>query len=101
MIYPGPKPGEPLKGKITEVSGSSSLVAVSLGSEDGIQAGQELECYWLGSVDSHGKNPPVYFGKVRIMRIAPRESVGQYIPLRGMDRRPTVGDEVASELLPR
>ncbi len=93
------KPGDPIKGKVTEISEKSALVGLSLGSEDGIRAGQELECYRLGLQDAPGKNQPIYVGKMRIIRVTPTESVATYVPLQGLERRPMVGDEVASELL--
>jgi hypothetical protein len=95
------KPAESLKGKITEVSESAALLALSIGSEDGAAAGQELECYRLGSLDPKDNNPPLYLGKVRILRVTTKQAVAQYLPPRGMERRPMVGDDVASDLLPK
>lgn len=74
-----------VKGEIREISGDK--VVISIGFDDGIRMGQQLEVY----------TKTAYRGKVRIIKVEPDKAVGEIIPeyTRGRMQR---GDSVSNKI---
>lgn len=74
-----------VKGEIREISGDK--VVISVGFDDGVRVGQELEVY----------TKTAYRGKVRIIKVEPDKAVGEILPeyTRGRMQR---GDNVANKI---
>jgi hypothetical protein len=87
-------PGAAARGKITAVGTGSRLVQINIGGDDGVREGQVLEVFRLGT----GKERPLYLGTLRLVRVDPRASLGQFQGVPGQEKPPRAGDEVASEL---
>jgi hypothetical protein len=87
------------RGKVTSVGREGRLVQVSLGSEAGVHEGQTIEVFRLNDAARHGI--PVYLGTLKLVRVDGQESLGEFHGFPGLDRRPRVGDDVASELSAR
>jgi hypothetical protein len=78
---------QPVKGEIREVAGTK--VVISVGFDDGVREGQELEVY--------NQAATAYRGKVRIIKVEPDKAVGEILPdfTKGRMQR---GDRVASKI---
>lgn len=81
------------QGKITAIGKDGRLLQISLGFEAGVKEGQTLEVFRLGN------QRPLYLGTVTLTRVDPQVSLGQFKNLPGVEQRPALGDEVASELI--
>ena len=89
-----PKPG-PAHGKITAVGKDGRLVQISIGADAGIKEGQALEVYR----QAKGAQRPLYLGAMTLIRVDPEAALGEFKSVSGLDYRPGVGDEVATELV--
>jgi hypothetical protein len=74
-----------VKGEVREISGDK--VVISVGFDDGIRVGQELDVY----------TKTAYRGKVRIIKVEPDKAVGEILPefTKGRMQR---GDSVANKI---
>lgn len=77
-------------GKVVDVNPTEKLVEISLGSDDGIVAGHELEVFRMGAT-------PRYLAKVRVIRTSADRAVAKVVDgtLKGAIER---DDNVASQL---
>jgi hypothetical protein len=75
----------PVKGEVREILGDK--VVISIGFDDGIREGQELDVY----------TKTAYRGKVRIIKVEPDKAVGEILPeyTKGRMQR---GDSVANKI---
>ena len=96
---PVPAKSTVAQGKVTAIGTNGSLLQLSVGSESGVEAGQVLDVYRLGSTNGKQRILPVYLGTVTLQRVNSQESLGRYKGVPGLERRIKVGDEVASELI--
>jgi DNA repair exonuclease SbcCD ATPase subunit len=82
---PTDKLAQNVKGEIREVSGDK--VVISVGFDDGIREGQELDVF----------TKTAYRGKIRVIKVDPDKAVGEIIPdfLKGRMQR---GDSVANKI---
>jgi hypothetical protein len=87
------------RGKVTAIGREGRLVQVSIGSEAGLHEGQAIEVFRLSDRARHGV--PVYLGTLKLVRVDAQESLGEFQGFQGLDRRPRIGDDVASELSAR
>ena len=92
-----PAKQETARGKITEIAVDGRLMQISIGLEAGLKNGQALDVYRLGT--DKGKLVPLYLGTIRLTRVDPLASIGQYERVPGLDRNPRIGDEVSNELI--
>jgi predicted nucleic acid-binding Zn-ribbon protein len=85
MDEPTEKLAQDVKGEIREVSGDK--VVISIGFDDGIRVGQELNVF----------TKTAFRGKVRVIKVEPDKAVGEIIPdlLKGRMQR---GDSVANKI---
>lgn len=85
MDEPTDKLAQNVKGEIREVSGDK--VVISVGFDDGIREGQELDVF----------TKTAYRGKIRVIKVDPDKAVGEIIPdfLKGRMQR---GDSVANKI---
>jgi len=86
---------EPMQGKIVAIGKDGRLLQVSIGFEHGVKNGQTLEVFRLS------QQRPVYLGTMTIHRVDPQSSLGEFSGVQGVNYRPAIGDEVASELFVR
>lgn len=81
------KPAADISGEVKKVDGK--LMTLSVGSDAGLVKGNNLEVFRLGTT-------PRYLGRIRIVEVAPRQSIGQAI---GKMTTPVqAGDRVASKV---
>lgn len=85
MDFDTAKLAQDVKGEIREISGDK--VVISVGFDDGIRVGQELDVF----------TKTAYRGKVRVIKVDPDKAVGEIIPdfLKGRMQR---GDYVANKI---
>jgi predicted nucleic acid-binding Zn-ribbon protein len=68
--------GPPRLDGVVLASRDSGLVEISLGSDDGLEKGHELDVYRTGRTAAENK----YLGKVRVVETEPDKSVAQILP---------------------
>jgi len=96
---PAPAASPNPRGKITAISSDGVLMQISIGSESGIKEGQTLEVFRLGADNGAQRTGPAYLGTLKLTRVDPKSSLGQFKGATGsIERRVKVGDEVASDL---
>jgi len=87
---------EPVHGKVTGIGKDGRLLQISLGFEHGVKDGQTLEVYRL---PGKGSLKPIYLGTLTINRVDPQTALGQFSAVEGVNYRPAIGDDVASEFI--
>ena len=90
------KPNRALvQGKITALGKDGRLIQISVGVNGGAKEGQVLEVFRL----ANGNQRSLYLGTLTLIRVDPQAALGQFNSVTGFDYRPSVGDDVSSELL--
>jgi hypothetical protein len=82
-------PSESIEGQVKSVDPQSSLVTISVGSDDGLAKGHTLEVYRLNPVAK-------YLGRVRVLQTTPHEATAQ--PVSKLLAPIQVGDRVCSKI---
>lgn len=89
-----PRPAPPgVIGKVTEISKTSDLVVINIGSDSGLQAGHSLMVYRGDSGDA--KIAPEYLGQLLLTRVDPKGAVGSFKPATA-SKKIMKGDSVAT-----
>jgi hypothetical protein len=83
-----------VEGQVLEVDRSNRRVVVSVGSDDGVEVGNELEL-WRTTPS------PEYLGRVRLEAVDPDRSVGTVIGKTIQGKKIQEGDIVSSQIRPR
>jgi len=78
-----------VRGEVT-YGGTTGLVSITVGADNNLQVGNELFV-------ARTKPTPMYLGTIKLTRVNPKESVGQFIPA-GRNDKIQKGDEVYSSL---
>jgi DNA repair exonuclease SbcCD ATPase subunit len=81
-----PPPADNIQGAVKEVK--DNLVVIDIGSDQGLQRGQELEVFRL-------KPQAKYLGKLRLVEVRPTQSVGQIVNPK---EKVQTGDKVTSRI---
>ncbi|MBX6314866.1 MAG: hypothetical protein IRY99_18395 [Isosphaeraceae bacterium] len=90
----GVLPKEEVEGEVTRVDPRNTHVEISIGSDDGLSVGNELDVYRL-------KPEPTYIGKIRIESVDPDQAVGRVINGTRHGIKIKEGDIVSSKIGPR
>jgi len=81
-----------VEGEVTKVDTRNTRVEISIGSDDGLTEGNELDVYHL--------NPPEYLGRIRVETLSNDHSVGKVIQTnKGLKIKE--GDIVATKIRAR
>lgn len=88
---PNPPP-EQVEGLITRVDRSQGLVALSIGSDSGLQKGHTLEVY---RINQNAPEQSKYLGTIKITDVRAKEAVAQPLQARGQLQE---GDRVSAKL---
>ncbi len=89
-----PRPAPPgVLGKVTEVSKTSDLVMINIGSDSGLQTGHSLMVFRGDSGDP--KIAPEYLGQLLLTRVDPKGAVGSFKPATA-SKKIMKGDSVAT-----
>ncbi len=80
-------------GKVSEVSKSSDLIVINIGSDSGLQTGHSLMVYRGDSGDP--KVAPEYLGQLLLTRVDPKGAVGSFKPATA-SKKVVKGDGVAT-----
>lgn len=83
-----------IEGQVLAVSNKNDVVESSIGSDDGVVAGQEYFVFRTAGASSE------FIGKVRITQTEPDRSVGRVVS-RYLGRKIAEGDNVAGKIQPR
>ena len=84
----------PVEGKVLSVDAKNQRVVISIGSDDGLVVGHELEVW-------RTKPTPDYLGRIRIEATDPDRSVGIVIGKTVQGKKIQEGDNVAPTIRPR
>ena len=84
----------PVEGLIKRVDASNRRVEISIGSDDGLVAGHELNLYRL-------KPRPEFLGKIQIVAVNPNQAVGRVVGNTYQGKKIKEGDIVSSTINPR
>lgn len=94
VLDASPRPAPPgVIGKITQVSKTSDLVVINIGSDSGLQTGHSLMVYRGDSGDT--KIAPEYLGQLLLTRVDPKGAVGSFKPATS-SKKIMKGDSVAT-----
>jgi cell division protein FtsL len=83
-----------VEGEVARVDAQNKAVEITIGSDDGLVPGHELNLYRL-------KPRPEYLGKIKIISVDPDQSVGRVIGTTINGKKIKEGDIVSSTLRPR
>ena len=86
-------PPEPVEGFVRRVDAQNKRVEISIGADDGLVAGHELELY-------RTKPFPEYIGKIRIESVDPDQAVGVVIGKTINGKKIQEGDIVSPKIIP-
>lgn len=90
-------PAPPLDGVVREIrlnaTGRTQFVVTTVGSDDGLRVGHELDAFRIGNGDSK----TLYLGKIRIIEIFPDSAVGEVVQ-SAKNGNIEVGDNVTTAL---
>jgi ABC-type Na+ efflux pump permease subunit len=89
--YKGLESPPTVRGEITRVDAQNKRVEISIGSDDGLVPGHELNLYRV-------KPRPEYLGKIKILATDPDQAVGQVIGNTVNGKKIQEGDVVSSTL---
>ena len=78
-----------IKGEIVSVDAKRKMVVISVGQDDGLRRGHELDIYRKGS----------YIGRIRIRELKPNQAVGEVLPNFTNRSEIKEGDRVATKLV--
>lgn len=82
------KPAEELRGQVTGVT-ASGIIVVSIGLDSGLKVGQSMFVYRVGKDSKDGK----LLGTVKIIKVDPKQSLGQFTAANGEKTKPDIGDQ--------
>jgi hypothetical protein len=83
-----------VEGKVTRVAANNQNVEISIGSDDGLVVGHELEV-WRTTPS------PEYLGRIRILAVEPDKAVGTVLGKTIQGKKLQEGDIVSSQIRPR
>ncbi len=83
-----------VEGEVLKVDSKNQLIEISIGSDDGLVAGHELDLY-------RTKPTPEYLGKVRILETDPNQSSARVIGKTIHGKKIERGDHVTTKIKPR
>ena len=83
-----------VEGEVSRVDSRNRRVEITIGSDDGLVEGHELEVW-------HTKPTPEYLGRIRIESVEPDKSVGIVIGKTVLGKKIQEGDLVAPKIRPR
>jgi hypothetical protein len=84
----------PVTGEVLRIDQSNRKVEISIGSDDGVVVGHELNLYRV-------KPRPEYLGKIQILSVDPDQAVGRVIGNTVQGKKIKEGDIVSSTINPR